>query len=166
MKRCPKCQRTYEDDSLNYCLDDGGLLISPKYDPQAPTLVMADLRTNLPTASLNDVALERIYRKLDKITFKLKSVELSCMDIFEELLPHLAVGASERSLCDRIVESCKGNSDYLNFRDEIGMYLAEIISPLVLNSLVEIHRPTDQVDQLYYLTDVGRRLAAYVEEKW
>src|SRR4029453_12958471 len=23
MKRCPTCQRTFEDDSLSYCLDDG-----------------------------------------------------------------------------------------------------------------------------------------------
>lgn len=27
MKRCPKCQRTYEDDSLNFCLDDGSVLL-------------------------------------------------------------------------------------------------------------------------------------------
>ena len=23
MKRCPTCQRAFEDDSLTYCLDDG-----------------------------------------------------------------------------------------------------------------------------------------------
>src|SRR5215831_14196689 len=28
MKRCPKCGRKYDDDSLNYCLQDGSSLIT------------------------------------------------------------------------------------------------------------------------------------------
>ncbi|HVG32824.1 MAG TPA: tetratricopeptide repeat protein [Pyrinomonadaceae bacterium] len=35
MKRCPSCQRTYLDDSLNFCRDDGTSLVweqSPQYD--------------------------------------------------------------------------------------------------------------------------------------
>jgi hypothetical protein len=28
MKRCPVCQRTYTEDSLNYCLEDGSALLS------------------------------------------------------------------------------------------------------------------------------------------
>lgn len=28
MKRCPTCQRTYTDNSLTFCLEDGGLLIT------------------------------------------------------------------------------------------------------------------------------------------
>lgn len=28
MKRCPTCQRTYTDDSLTFCLEDGALLLS------------------------------------------------------------------------------------------------------------------------------------------
>jgi len=27
MKRCPECRRDYHDDSLNYCLDDGSVLV-------------------------------------------------------------------------------------------------------------------------------------------
>lgn len=44
MKQCPRCNRSYTDDTLSYCLDDGTVLIR-KYDPQAtqispfPTLV-------------------------------------------------------------------------------------------------------------------------------
>lgn len=30
MKRCPKCQSTYTDDSLNYCLIDGSSLVDPE----------------------------------------------------------------------------------------------------------------------------------------
>ncbi len=34
MKRCSQCGRTYPDDSLAFCLDDGSLLSAP-YDPNA-----------------------------------------------------------------------------------------------------------------------------------
>jgi serine/threonine-protein kinase len=34
MRRCSTCHRTYSDDTLNYCLDDGSLLGQP-YDPEA-----------------------------------------------------------------------------------------------------------------------------------
>jgi hypothetical protein len=39
MKRCPTCNRSYPDDSLNFCLDDGSPL-QASYDPEA-TLVMS-----------------------------------------------------------------------------------------------------------------------------
>ncbi len=36
MKRCPKCRRDYNDDSLSFCLDDGSeLLFGPKSEPPA-----------------------------------------------------------------------------------------------------------------------------------
>lgn len=40
MKRCPTCQRTYTDDALSFCLDDGTRLLTesagpPSYDPNA-----------------------------------------------------------------------------------------------------------------------------------
>lgn len=38
MKRCRTCNRTYTDDSLNYCLDDGSLL-SAAPDPEATLVV-------------------------------------------------------------------------------------------------------------------------------
>lgn len=37
MKKCPACNRSYSDESLNFCLDDGAVLASP-HDPEA-TLV-------------------------------------------------------------------------------------------------------------------------------
>lgn len=33
MKQCPRCNRTYADDTLSYCLEDGAILIS-RYDPE------------------------------------------------------------------------------------------------------------------------------------
>src|SRR5690349_5783093 len=39
MKRCPQCNRTYSDDALSFCLDDGSPLVSAtapsSFDPSA-----------------------------------------------------------------------------------------------------------------------------------
>jgi hypothetical protein len=47
MKRCPQCGRTYADEALIYCLNDGTLLLSAATDPQA-TLVMPPARQTEP----------------------------------------------------------------------------------------------------------------------
>ena len=39
MKRCPTCQRTYTDDSLRFCLEDGATLLGGSSDPMASTLL-------------------------------------------------------------------------------------------------------------------------------
>src|SRR6478735_9476101 len=36
MKRCPECRRDYHDDSLLYCLDDGGALVEGPRSPDEP----------------------------------------------------------------------------------------------------------------------------------
>lgn len=53
MKQCPTCHRTYSDDSLTYCLDDGSVLFtqdepqgtqrlpSPRVTSQSPTEVLS-----------------------------------------------------------------------------------------------------------------------------
>ena len=41
MKRCPKCDSSYSDESLSYCLQDGEPLmrgVSQRFDPNAETL--------------------------------------------------------------------------------------------------------------------------------
>lgn len=43
MKKCPQCSRTYPDDTLAFCLEDGALL-SASYNPQS---------TNAPTVAIN-----------------------------------------------------------------------------------------------------------------
>ena len=40
MKICPTCRRTYDDDGLNFCLEDGSVLTLASVDPAAPTVVM------------------------------------------------------------------------------------------------------------------------------
>ncbi len=50
MKICPTCRRTYEDDGLNFCLEDGSVLTFSPRDAAEPTLVMNQPRPTLPTA--------------------------------------------------------------------------------------------------------------------
>lgn len=57
MKKCLKCGQTYSDDTLNFCLNDGELLVQPGgYDPpptrladdSPPTLMMNQPRVTNP----------------------------------------------------------------------------------------------------------------------
>src|SRR5580765_9119751 len=36
MKRCPKCNRQYPDDSLRFCLEDGTSLVAPARNAEPP----------------------------------------------------------------------------------------------------------------------------------
>lgn len=49
MKQCPVCSRTFSDDTLVYCLDDGSVLANA-YDPGATQRMPSPRNTNLPTA--------------------------------------------------------------------------------------------------------------------
>lgn len=40
MKTCPTCHKTYHDDSLNFCLEDGSVLTLAATDTAAPTVMM------------------------------------------------------------------------------------------------------------------------------
>lgn len=51
MKRCPTCGRTYADESLSYCLDDGAVL-SAAYEPEQTQRIPAPRATNLVTEAL------------------------------------------------------------------------------------------------------------------
>src|SRR5262245_44056072 len=41
MKRCPKCEQTYTDETLNFCLDDGEWLIEQEKGEGPETAVMS-----------------------------------------------------------------------------------------------------------------------------
>jgi cell division septation protein DedD len=51
MKSCPTCNRTYADETLTYCLDDGSLLSAP-YDPEATQRIPPPRITNAQTEAL------------------------------------------------------------------------------------------------------------------
>lgn len=52
MKRCPKCNSTYTNDSLSFCLDDGTPLVPSTYDSQAQTLNIHGVQEGYPIKQL------------------------------------------------------------------------------------------------------------------
>src|SRR3982751_4976370 len=67
MKKCPQCQRTYSDESFDYCLDDGEVLVygpGPESDPA--TAILNAPSGEAPTKILTETAATgstRIYPK-------------------------------------------------------------------------------------------------------
>lgn len=55
MKKCPICSQTYTDDSLNFCLNDGGTLQEMHDDPP-PTIFMNQARVTSPTNWANQAS--------------------------------------------------------------------------------------------------------------
>jgi hypothetical protein len=54
MKRCLKCDQTYTDETLNFCLNDGEMLVqtfeeSRPFDDAPPTVLMNDARATNPS---------------------------------------------------------------------------------------------------------------------
>ncbi len=52
MKICPKCQKTYTDQNLNFCLDDGTVLTQSAGDVMPETVMMNQPRTTSPSPSM------------------------------------------------------------------------------------------------------------------
>lgn len=49
MKTCPRCQKTYADDNLNFCLEDGSVLVMAHEQTMMPeTVIMNDPRPTQP----------------------------------------------------------------------------------------------------------------------
>jgi hypothetical protein len=51
MKQCLKCNRTYTDDTLNFCLEDGEMLVAPYQNPPPPPQFSQDPP---PTVMMNE----------------------------------------------------------------------------------------------------------------
>ena len=51
MKRCPNCNRTYPDDTLAFCLEDGAVLSAP-YDSEQTLRIPAPRVTDLPPTQM------------------------------------------------------------------------------------------------------------------
>lgn len=50
MKQCPRCNRTYADDTLSYCLEDGTVLTS-RYEPETTLVNPFPPSSNRPTVA-------------------------------------------------------------------------------------------------------------------
>ena len=51
MKICPKCQKTYTDQNLNFCLDDGTVLTQSNADAMPATVLLNQPRVTSPSQS-------------------------------------------------------------------------------------------------------------------
>lgn len=59
MKQCPTCNRTYADETLTFCLDDGAPLIA-SYDAEATQRIPAPRTTNPPPTEAAGYSLPRV----------------------------------------------------------------------------------------------------------
>ena len=57
MKKCPKCNRTYSDENLAFCLEDGAVLSAP-YSTENTLILPVTDKTNLPTEENPESATE------------------------------------------------------------------------------------------------------------
>ncbi len=70
MKRCPKCDNIYTDDSLNFCLQDGERLIAgvhQRFDPNAETLKLSTAGSQSKTSGLRTMISIEIDENLTKV---------------------------------------------------------------------------------------------------
>jgi len=56
MKQCPECKRTYADESLNFCLDDGAELVYGPAEPATKVLPHQKTASEQPTQTLGSVS--------------------------------------------------------------------------------------------------------------
>jgi hypothetical protein len=55
MKKCPQCNRTFPDDTLAFCLEDGTLLSAPYYPQQTPAPTVAVNAFETPTVVAREI---------------------------------------------------------------------------------------------------------------
>ena len=54
MKICPRCRKTYPDDNLNFCLEDGSVLEQAPNEPMPETVMMNQPRVTEPTRQVQN----------------------------------------------------------------------------------------------------------------
>ena len=55
MKKCPECSRTYSDDTLSFCLEDGSLLSAPYNAEETQSPTVAINAPEIPTVEANQI---------------------------------------------------------------------------------------------------------------
>ncbi|CAN5655780.1 hypothetical protein BH18ACI1_BH18ACI1_03890 [soil metagenome] len=93
MKHCPKCLRTYKDETLNFCLDDGTRLVNDFFNSQSPTMVLQT--SELPTEYFqNQMSFQTETPSIAVLPFANISADVEneyfCDGLAEELLNALA----------------------------------------------------------------------------
>src|SRR5688572_14426125 len=82
MKRCPECRRTYDDETLNFCLDDGVSLTASADERPTMRFGYADTRSVSPAKSIAVLPFSNVSADPEN--------EYFCDGLAEELLSSLA----------------------------------------------------------------------------
>jgi len=72
MKRCPQCSRTYADETLNFCLDDGEWLLS---DDEPATAILSEPGV-VTTGSNDEESATKVFQRTTDQTTMLPSVSI------------------------------------------------------------------------------------------
>ena len=76
MKRCPHCRRTYSDDSLTFCLDDGNILLDGPGTGESPTQIILGAETTDGPTKVYDTSATDSANTLQKRSYFLIAVGL------------------------------------------------------------------------------------------
>ncbi|HEV8593416.1 MAG TPA: tetratricopeptide repeat protein [Pyrinomonadaceae bacterium] len=69
MKRCPKCHRTYTDETLNFCLDDGEWLVGSESDEPATAILNFEAPTRVHSSEPKPATSGNIASNKNKLLF-------------------------------------------------------------------------------------------------
>jgi len=104
----------------------------------------------------------KIDSKLKSKKFEFDGVSKNLKDLFNAIKLKLADGTNEYQL-KLIIGKQFGQEIKVNyssdFKSQIGFDFHEVIGELIMWQLIEVNKPTDELQQLYYLSDKGLNYA-------
>lgn len=104
------------------------------------------------------VDLDKIDQKLKSKTFTSNGTTKSMKELFEGTLLKLADGTNDFQI-QRLIANSFGieleSSFKSTFQQQVGFQFHDFIGELILLGLIDIKKPTDEWNQLYYLSEVG-----------
>ncbi len=102
----------------------------------------------------------KIKEKLTTYTFSIDGKTYTALDVFEAIWPIVASGSNMHYLLLTLRSAWELSIPDNTWDNTIGeSNISELVSPLIIWSVVQIQPPTDEHDQLYYLGEVGKELA-------
>lgn len=113
------------------------------------------------------ISIEKLYDDLGHIKFSIDNNDISVLEIFKIIYPALSDGATSWLLGKEIrahlgmVEK-ERISEIIDFGG--GTRLTDLVAPLIIRSIIELQRPTDESNQYYYLSNLGKDLCLYIED--
>jgi len=147
MKRCPECERTYSDNSLNFCLEDGATLLTAAGGDPITAILPGDLPpSELPTRQHSSTANEKTHSETGTVNSRPTLSSQTKKIWFAILIPVVALaivvsayrywnssnGTSIDSIAVMPFENLNANADT--------DYLSDGISEALINSLTQLQQ--------------------------